>query len=267
MSHNIERPSFLHPEVEPSLDFKYGSFTTVNELKDLPEAIRSRVGKGWVLKKYKSNEGSSDWNQFFGGDDDNLTLPVIAQSLKRRHEVVSDFFGKEFPDLVVPTQFIIGEGEVDDHREKTLYEIQKKVDCLVSSSLDASNYFGSLFAETEPTPNLIQMWLDHASDLFSQDIAKVITEKKKLFELARDIGALMARAQAFVKATGYIPFDIFMPSNLFITADGLRIVDTNGLVSKKFNTSEVFEFRITQFDRSIRFWEEVARKIIAMAET
>lgn len=271
MSNRFERPAFLHPEVGPEKfpegDYRAGAFMRVAELRDLPETVRARVKGNLVIKRSRLGPNDPDWRHFFPGDvdftrnPDRRTIPALAREFKRRHEIIAKFFKKQFPDLVVPTQLIMGEDEGAERRGvKRLYEVQAAVKGVAYPRKDDFDswelYYWGYRAHELPRPEAeLEQALRSASESYALDIIDAVRDAELRRRIRGEIEETMEHARQFVAETGEIPYDLFKPDNFLITPEGMRIVDTNMLVKEADDENG---FLAERFARSIRFWKEVA---------
>lgn len=279
MSDRFERPAFLHREVAPGKfpegAFRSGSFVQVAELKDLPDSVRARARGNFVIKKNKLGPGHPHWTHLFPGDVDftrnreRRTIPALAREFKRRHETIAKFFKKQFPDAVVPTQIIVGEDEGPEGRgTPRLYEIQAAVHGLTYPKKEDFDswelyYWGYRPKELPPPEAELERALRSASESYALDIIDAVRDVELRGRIRLEIEEIMERARQFVAETGEIPYDLLKPDNFLVTAEGMRIVDTNMLVKAADDENG---FLAERFARSIRFWEEVTGWIAAAEE-
>lgn len=270
MSQEFRRPSFLHKEIQPRPfsgdEFREGSLTTVAQLEDLPSAIKERAKGGLVVKEYRYSEGDPAWDALLEGDAsfDNPSqrkLTEIGRRLAERHAIVKDFFKNTLPDLVVPTQFVVGARAGLGKDAKRLYEIQNLVKSAVS--IDDDSAYAWEYMENDPKHPYSEAGLRNLLKRISREAAEKIynemPDANRRNGLIAQIEVLTARAREFAKETGWIPYDLFKPDNLLMTKDGLRFIDTNmGSSHSKFPKNEEV------FNRGIKFWEAVAEELKAM---
>lgn len=280
MENEYHRPSFLHPEVAPTQfpekEYREGSYTRVAKLKEMPGSVRELARGDFVVKEYRFHEGDPGWRKLFQGDKPLMgaaewRLTAIARRLKERHDRVAHFFEGMLPDLVVPTQFIVGAREGGGPESKRLYEIQSEVEPAVVISDEDISQFGDYmwggrdldekrweaFTDAE-----VETLLHETSDRHAAAIRAAVKDPARLRAITSQIEVVLRRAEHLVEETKWIPYDIFKPDNLIVTVDGLRIVDTNMGVHP---ARDVYATR-RQFDRGVKFWEEVARRLAAAEE-
>jgi hypothetical protein len=162
-------------------------------------------------------------------------LEAKAQKLKQRYEKIKDVFADELPNIIVPTQFIIGAEKNKQHPdhdgEKRLYELQPKISSLrLSDTRDVHEYVFNggesehnylYYNPQEPIPKNIlgtaKIWATQINENFPNQRQQIKDELKKFIELSRPIPERMNE----------IPYDMVHPANVGFTSDGIRIPDIN----------------------------------------
>ena len=128
------RPNFLNPDIKvgPLAGDKYGHgrFVDVGNLENLSKDIKEKAPSGYVVKQYKSSDDSTSMAEtlFLEGSKElkGISVAGMARELKRRNSLMRKYFADFLPELVVPTQVIIGRDERTN--KKNIYEIQPRLD-------------------------------------------------------------------------------------------------------------------------------------------
>ncbi|MFA6426886.1 MAG: hypothetical protein WCW16_00360 [Candidatus Magasanikbacteria bacterium] len=200
---------------------KFGRRPTVNEVLTL-------------ISDDKKSEMAIDEN-FIVQTLKKYSLETKARKLKKRYEEIKNVFSDELPNIILPTQFIIGAEENRQHPDrdgaKRLYELQPKINALklrgtrpVHEYLHTGGNPGKNFLYDSPhVPipeniiNIVKMWAKQIKETFPKQCAQIKEELEKFIELARPIPEKMNE----------IPHDMVHPVNVGFTADGIRIFDIN----------------------------------------
>lgn len=194
------------------------------------------------------------------------SLETKAKKLKQRYERIRNIFSAELPNIIVPTQFIIGAEKNQQHPDrdgtKRLYELQPKINALeleryenlIGGLFEGNNIFGN---PHEPIPeyciNIIKNWAKQIKKAFPKQWQQIKEELKKFIELARPIPEKMKE----------IPFDMVHPANVKFTADGVRIIDINVVLpnldsdSKWRKTLFHPEIWLARYNRALEIWQIV----------
>lgn len=198
-------------------------------------------------------------------------LPAIAKKLNERHALISNFFETQLPELVVPTQYVVGEGKnAKGLNARRIYSISPEVKPVVKMSdvfsFDWGRYFrgwrsGITTIHHFNKSELAQMLTD-AAQKFTNELEGSFSSDE-LKKIRRELEILASRAKKLTQKTGWIPFDLLTPENLVITRDGVRIIDTNqGVPADAPVPADVRG----EFERSIQFWERIAEMLSAAEE-
>lgn len=273
MNQEFRRPEFLHKEVEvrpfAGGEFLQGTLTRVARLEDLPASVRERAKDGLVVKEYRYSEGDPYWDQLLEGDKSfehpsEKKLTEIGRRMTERQAIVKNYFQNVLPDLVVPTQFIVGARAGGGKDAKRLYEIQQMITPAVAFD-DKDVRYAWMYMQNDPHDPFSESGLENLLEGLSYEMAEKIyrelPDANRRKGLIAQIEILVARGREFVAETGWIPYDLFKTDNLLITKDGLRLIDTNMGVS-----AAEYPNWIAVFNRGVKFWEAVARHLAAAGE-
>lgn len=201
------------------------------------------------------------------------SLPNIAKKLKERHEQLKNFFQSQcLVNFVVPTNFIIGaeKNETDPSRDgkKHIYEIQQKIDPIeIPKNIfdDIKKFYlggyGFILNFTEYAEEEIKLLILNNSEKLANFLKKQLT-KDQLIKNITELDILINAVKKIPDELGVVPYDILLPNNMFITADGFRLVDTNQSMPLNTESKDIFleEDKIMAQERSerlIKFWETV----------
>lgn len=242
----------------PLKDDKYGEgeFTVVADLQNLPAGVREKVPEGYVIKQYKDRKFVLKDAHIFEFDPDfnegsEITQDVqkarspmgIAKKLQERQRLVRNYFDRDLPDLVVPSQFIVGSWHV--------YEIQRK---MPANSL--------LIEESLLTPWKSTTFAQRAKEVEQLTVNIRLLCQEKVPQVKQEIETFVRLIeQMFEQANWFLDLE---SGNLLFTKDGLRIIDTNyGLPWKEWKDKDPEvaargKLIIQKFSRTLR---ELAEKL------
>ena len=199
----MANPEFFRPGIETTSTME-GSFTQVTKLKGLPPEILERLPKGYVLKQYINNPELD--KDLFGPDYAKLSIVDKARILKERQTAVRAIFADDLPELVVPSDFLVGQG-VDDEQPH-LFEVQPNV----PKGVDVLREWYHVENILEKSPQTRQAILGQL---------KLFVENGRKLQHQQDQPALKGKV-----------LDLEGANNLIVTPDGdLRLIDTNYLFS------------------------------------
>ena len=228
------RPDFLNPEinVSPLVDGRYvrGFFTEVGNLDSLPEEVQKNTPEGYVIKQYlgigNPEEVAKELLLKEGSKGEKVSIVGIAKELQQRHEMIKKYFDQSLPDLVLPTQLIVGKNEMT--KKNSLYEIQSRLDPSSTTNIVNESTFWPVFecfvhgeekSRVEAEKELAA-FIDYLHNTFPQQIGQFKNQLKIFIEQIKN----------FQTQTNHLPFDCAMLTNLIFTKDGLRLIDTNAIV-------------------------------------
>lgn len=274
------RPEFLNPDIKvgPLADDKYGrgGFVEVGNLENLPDNIKEKATKGYVIKQYIQSDDPFDlattlflenseegrfledlrllvldfYNLYQLNPSENeikqiihanskqlftdrfkdakdllnlVSIGGIAKELKQRNSIIKNYFAESLPELVVPTQVIIGRDE--GSHKKTLYEIQPHLDKASTASYPFSESFYKYYlwgVEGEKTK------AEEVLNNFINHIKNTLPEKIDLFK--REIPIFIKEISEMLAKEKYFPYDCAKLNNLIFTEHGLRLIDTNAVI-------------------------------------
>ena len=227
MSEQFRGPAFLRQEIKPGPlkedEYGEGAFTVVANLENLPEDVCAKVPKGYVVKEYK-NERLNPSDVLFRLDPDSnavedhalkaWSLPGMAKKLQARQRKVQEYFGKELPNFVVPSQFIVG---TDERGTGHIYEIQEKME---AKRLEIGKSFFTRVENDEAEAARI-CDIDELAEQMQIKYGEQINQVK------RELDIFIRLAEPLLDSQGW--FTDLSPGNLVFTKDGLRFIDTNYL--------------------------------------
>lgn len=201
-------PEFLSPEIHETSS-TFGTFTRVTRLEGLPESVRRQYKEGMVLKEYsaggKVNEEKE--TRLFGPEAKSLTLLEKATILRDRQRAVHEYFVAELPDLVVKSDFLIGQGS---DGQPHMYELQENIPKGFDVLRD-QDHIEEWFNSCPPALRLqainqLQHFIDRGAELPDQQENDVLRDKV---------------------------IDLIGTNNVLLTQKGeVRLVDTNYLFAK-----------------------------------
>lgn len=282
MGEKFIRPDFIDTKIKPTPlkngEYGEGFAVRVAKLEGFPNEIES-VPHGYVIKKYKFGESDERWREMFPHDEQlkktarNLTLLDVARKLKHNEDTLRQYFSDSLPDLIVPSQYIVGsETEKKWFKsakpKKKLYNIQKEISpsvvlndqdiSLIHQAIKAKQ-FGGVSPENEKSA-------DFTLDISARGIARMIRDNNpENFVLIKEqINILVEKAKNLVAETKFIYIDLFEFHNMLITKDGLRAIDTNQSMPYLKDTSDTERDPAVYkaiFDGYVNFWDEVAKKL------
>lgn len=226
MTEQFRDPAFLREQIKPGPlkgeEYGEGAFTLVANLENLPEKVRRQVPGGYVVKQYKGSRLNArdllfrfepDLNDGFR---ESWSLMGMTKKLQARQRAAQAYFGRELPNFVVPSQFIVGTGE---DRVGHIYEVQKKIE-----------------PEVVELPEYLRLPVDKFASKGAREeaIAQLAEEVKllcgeKLSDAKKDLGTFIRIAEPLSDREGWFP-DL-APGNLLFTKEGFRYADTNYVVS------------------------------------
>lgn len=228
MTEQFSNPLFLKEGVRPGYlegkEYGEGAFTVVANLENLPKILSDQVPEGYVLKQYK------DWRldtkgRLFGFEPDasseienileKRSLPGMANRLQARQRKFINYFGKELPNFIIPSQFIVGTGEDGVGH---VYEVQKKIEPGAVELPECLHLpvdkFENPMARTEAIGQL------------AKEVRAICGEKSS--DVKKDLEVFIRFAESLVDNEGWFP-DI-APGNMIFTKEGFRCLDTNCIV-------------------------------------
>lgn len=201
-------PEFLSSDIHETSSTR-GTFTRVTRLEGLPESVRQQYKKGMVLKEYNAGGVVNDEKEtrLFGPEASSMTLLEKATILRDRQRAIHEFFATELPDLVVKSDFLIGQGP--DGRPH-MYELQENIpkgfDVLRHEEQIAEWLNSSAPEIRQQAIEQLQRFIDRGDGLPDQQENEVLRDKV---------------------------IDLIGTNNLLLTQKGeLRLVDTNYLFAK-----------------------------------
>lgn len=319
------RPNFLNPEVGvgPLENGEYGegSFVKVGNLESLPDSIKEKASKGYVIKKYFPTEyrrgdfGTAGWAHLFSpesaeqyfviklgrevsnfeeennsypskdeikkiifseeefkqfGDESrleeflkNTSITALAKELARRNTIMKDFFSESLPELVLSTQFIIGEemGATEEGVDnRRIYEIQPRIEG-----------FGASVAEMRALDPYIKSDMESLGKRGEGVLRNFILRLKQKYPdkidlFKREIGIFIKEIKEFPNKENRLPFDCPFLTNLMFTEHGLRLVDTNMVVSfddknKDYKNYKIIKDLQGRFEKAIKILELVKDRL------
>lgn len=268
------RPNFLNPEVNvgPLDDGKYGggTFTQVGNLENLPENIRGNVPQGYVIKEYTRGEDPKKLAVRLILSENSQRKDVshldIAKELNQRHLMVEGYFKQSLPELVVPTQIIVGRDEVTG--KKTLYEIQSRLDesSTVNTKIDKSLWPVYWYYMQEDVKHEVKA--GEALENFITYLHNTFPQQIDLFK--NQLNIFIEQVTNFQSKENHFPFDLAMLTNLIFTEDGLRLIDTNAVMPIPLPSIEgidqkdeaiLMKFRTNMFDKSLEILKIIESKL------
>lgn len=197
-----------------------------------------------------------------------------AQKLKQRHDRIKGYFSEELPDVIVPTQFVIGteknKKEPERDGPKYLYEIQPRIQGLNLNAHLVKDYMetgttrrpgaGNFLYEQVPLDIQIienaKSWAKQIKTEIPDKAQQIKNELVKFIEIARQLP----------ERTKEIPYDMVHPFNLKVTKNGLRIFDVNQVLTnfeqgderrKHFHTDN----QLARYFKLLEFWQVVADEL------
>lgn len=169
---------------------------------------------------------------------------------------MKEYFASSLPNLIVPTQFIVGSETCHDGLKRNfVYEIQKKIVFFDIGQVVIEPMAGWTKEKTVEEEKKFG-WIED-----EEKIAEKIKKSygKKTPEIKKELETMVEIAKNLVKETGRIPFDIFSSQNLKFTPDGLRIIDTN--INREmgdFIEQELENIKMV-FEVYLIYWSKVAK--------
>lgn len=222
MSEKFHEPAFLREQVKPGPlkgeEYGEGSFTVVANLENLPKEVRKNVPEGYVVKQYKDERLTPEDLLFkfeLDSSSEGWSLIEMAKKLQARHRAAQAYFGKELPNFVISSQFIVGP---DKDGVGHIYEVQKKIE-----------------PEVVELPEYLRLPVDKFESKGAREeaIAQLSEKVKSLYgeklpDVKKDLEIFIRLAQQLPDNEGWFP-DL-APGNLLFTKDGFRYVDTNYVI-------------------------------------
>lgn len=223
-----------------------------------------------LISDDKKSEMAIDEN-FIAQTLKKYSLETKAQKLRQRYERIRDVFSDELPDVIVPTQFIIGAEENQQHPDrdgaKRLYELQPRIsmlelrdkrsvkDYVFNDSDSERNYLYGFPQESIPENivNIVKFWAEQIKETYPNQWKQIKEELKKFIELSRPIPEKMKE----------IPYDMVHPANVGFTSDGVRIIDINLVLpnldsgSKWRETLFKPDIWLARYNRLLDIWQIV----------
>ncbi len=231
------RPNFLNPEIKvgPLESDKYGggSFVEVGNLENLPESIREKVPQGYVIKQYRSSDQPMNLARelFLEGSKElkkEISVGGIAKELKHRNLIMKNYFADSLPELIVPTQFVIGRDEKTN--KKIIYEIQPRLSEASTASMARDSAF------MEPIYRYYHWGVKEDKLVAIECLNKFIVYIKSAFSpevidrLKRELPIFIKKITDIRAENKYFPYDCAKLNNLLFTEHGLRLIDTNAVM-------------------------------------
>ena len=228
-------PNFLNPEMKVGPlrndEYGYGSFVDVGNIENLPENVKEKAIHGYVIKKYRlSNNPITMASMLFvdGSEErkNGLSIEGIAKELKHRNSIMKNYFAESMPELVVPTQVIIGKDEKTN--KKTIYEIQSRLDEPNTASKAGDPSLEPLYKFYLQGDESEKSKAEEVLDNFIAYIKVAFPEKIDL--LKHEISIFRREIRKMYATGDYLPYDCAKLNNLIFTRNGLRLVDSNAVV-------------------------------------
>ena len=200
-------PEFLSSSIEAE-NFDEGTAVKVLALEHLPADIAERVPQGMLVKEYltRTKDGQPRYDE---------PMLDLAQQLQNRQQRADEMFHAALPDLVVKSQFIVGQNQTG---ETTVFELQPKVD---------------VFADATAFQTLKKRWAEltpAAQDRARQQLRTFVERAKVTREDEDEM------------------LDLFGSENLVLNTVGeLRFLDTNKDFSR-LNSPELYEENAKRID-------------------
>ncbi len=206
------------------------------------------------------------------------SLKAKARKLKEHYDRIRAEFKDELPEIIVPTQFIVGAERNAKHPvrdgERRLYELQPKInapeklphdetihDYVLCGGDAGKNYLYD--NPREPIPNdiaeIAKSWAEWIKSKFPEKWQQIKEGLKKFIALARGIPAKMK----------VIPIDMVHPYNIRFTADGIRIIDINQVLpnldkDSKWREMVQPERNLARYNRFLDVWQIVCDKLCTL---
>lgn len=268
------RPDFLKPEINvgPLNSERYasGTFTEVGNLENLPKSIEAQIPNGYVIKKYNRSDSpealaiSLILKEAISGKA--VSLVEIAKELAQRHAMVKNYFEQTLPELVIPTQMVVGKDEITD--TKTLYEIQPRLGEPNTTNIQVDRslwpvykyYIQQLPKEKQRAEAALENFITYLHTTFPQQI--------DLFK--NQINTFVEQIVDFQSKENHFPFDCAMLTNLIFTEHGLKLIDTNAIMPMPLpridgvdpkDEEELIKFRTNMFEKSLEILKIIESKL------
>ncbi len=142
------------------------------------------------------------------------SLPGMAKKLQARQRLVKDYFGKELPDFVVPSQFFVG---TDEDGVGHIYEVQNKI------SPDALKIEENLYTPVDDEDEEGKRIIVEEIEQLAEKVR--ILYKERLPDIKQELGIFIRLAEQLPDREGWF-IDIAY-GNIVFTEEGLRYIDTN----------------------------------------
>ncbi len=259
------RPGFLHSDVNVGPlfkgDYAKGYFTIVGNLENLPGSVKEKVPNGYVIKEYQYTVDVGDASK------ESARYIEVAKEFQHKYVLMKNYFAKSLPELVVPTQIIVGEDEKT--KKKHLYEIQPRLDESSTAHLakpnnrSMENFYGHYIRGIW---RYDQSKAEKDLENFVAYIKNQFPDKIDLFK--HEISVFIKEISDFPSKEKHIPFDCAWPTNLIFTEQGLRLIDTNAVLSisnlkaedNVFGENRMKEFEFL-FNNSLKLLELIESKL------
>lgn len=201
---------------------------------------------------------------------EKYSLNTKAKKLKERHEKAVAYFLNKLPEIIVPTEFIIGteNNDLETERDgrKYIYELQERIggiglesvseaieDALMSY-LQYTNKSESaqqdFFDRYEPLPK----YVENFAKLWALEIKSAYPAQAGM--LKKQLIAFVEIARRIPVKTDEIPLDLVWLLNMRFTSEGLRIIDTN--ISFPQNELANPLGAMSRYHRCLDIWQVVA---------
>lgn len=195
--------------------------------------------KNAVLEKYPATEEAVIKNGY-----EKFSPLGIAKELRRRNSLVKEHFKKSLPDLVVPSQFIVSESApaLDQESQNSpygnyrriarpLFELQPRImdKARIARSEEVRNLHLSI-VKAKSTPDGIGGFRPGIQnrkeiEVLAAKVSKAFPAEKS--KIKKELQAFIRMAKALPQKTNWLIRDLASLENLLITAEGLRLIDTN----------------------------------------